>query len=225
VAIDALDDAADGRPDNFGRVVGAHTDDTGFQPVQCRTGDETRLRAARRTGVHDDIGHHILLDQLPHRRDKSERADRGRRTEGNEKRIPAFFSETRESILARIGSCLARRDVLDLRAKQLGEEQVSTRLNGRHTVQDQYAVEPAFRRGGRGRASVIRLNTAHRDECVRAFGERLGDRELELPNLVTAEPERNGVVAFGQQTRSATERRSKPRQFLDRRWSGEQRET
>jgi hypothetical protein len=66
---------------------------------------------------------------------------------------------------------------------------------------------------------MVRLNSADRDERIRAFIQRLGNRELELSNLVSAESEGNGVVSFGEQARSAAKRRSQSRKFLNRRWS------
>ena len=80
-------------------------------------------------------------------------------------------------------------------------------------------------RDGRGGARMVRLNSANRDERIRALAERLGNREFQLADFVAAEAEWNGVVAFRQQAWSAAKRRSKAGQLLNRRWSREKRET
>jgi len=97
--IDPLDDSPNVRRDRLGGVVGTDADDARFQPMERGSGDETRLRAARRTGMHDDVGHHVLLDELAHRGDEPQRADRRRRAEGNEKRNATLFAKPREHLL------------------------------------------------------------------------------------------------------------------------------
>ena len=77
-------------------------------------GDKARLRAARRTGMHDDVRHHVLLDEFPHCGDEAQCADWRRRAKGNEKRIAALLAEPREHLLRRLGTLVARRDVFDL---------------------------------------------------------------------------------------------------------------
>src|SRR5581483_9330236 len=112
----------------------------------------------------------------------------------------------------------AGRDVLDLGAEQLVQQRVSRRALGLRPVRDDHALHADMSRHRRRGARVVRLNAAHRDQRARGRLERGGGLELELPDLVAAEPKRNHVVALDEQARlAAAERQSEIFHLLERR--------
>ena len=100
---------------------------------------------------------------------------------------------------------LARRDVADLGAEQPIEQRVRRRPGRRRPVGHEHAPQPHPRRHRRRRPRVIRLDAAGRDQRVGPFGQRLRRHELELADLVAAEPERNRVVALDEQRAAAAQ--------------------
>jgi hypothetical protein len=72
---------------------------------------------------------------------------------------------------------------------------------------------------------VIRLQAADGDDGIRVSREGLGDREFELPNIVTAEPEWDRVVSLREQPRPAAEERAEARHLLHGCGTGQQRKS
>ena len=63
---------------------------------------------------------------------------------------------------------------------------------------------------------MVRLHAAGGDERVGALGLRASGDERELADLVSAEPERNRVVALDEEARAAADERGQPRHRFDR---------
>jgi hypothetical protein len=63
---------------------------------------------------------------------------------------------------------------------------------------------------------MIRLHTATRDQRVRPVRLCFRANQLQLPHLVAAKSERNGIVTLRDDRRAAAERGAQARQLLDR---------
>jgi hypothetical protein len=61
------------------------------------------------------------------------------------------------------------------------------------------------------------LNPTSSDQRISAVFDRTRGDQRELPHLVPAKPERNGIVALDEETRAAAKRLEQPGQRLDRR--------
>jgi hypothetical protein len=62
---------------------------------------------------------------------------------------------------------------------------------------------------------VVRLDSPAGDQGVGPVGQRLRRHELELPDLVPAEPERDGIVPLDEERRPAAELAAQAREIVD----------
>ena len=134
-------------------------------------------------------------------------------------------SATRSTVAARSARSSGRGHV-DGRPEQLVESLVRALLPGRQrrAGEDEMDGEPGLRAGRGGEPAMVGPAAAGRDQRVGAVGERRADEELEVPQLVAAEREREQVLALDPDVGVAADGRREPRQALQRRRPVEQRE-
>ena len=113
---------------------------------------------------------------------------------------------------------------MDGRAQELVESLVCTRLVDRRSAEDEMDVKTGPRPGRRREPAVVRPAAARRDERVGAVGQRRADEELEVPQLVPAERQRQQVLALDPDLDASTKRRREPLDRMERRRPVEQRE-
>ena len=111
----------------------------------------------------------------------------------------------------------ARADVFHLRTQQIDEQRITGRPRLLFPIDNQHARHAKLGSDGGGHADVIRLQAAHGDERVGAFGERPRHQHLQLADLVPARAERQGIVAFDEEPRGHAEQRAQAREFFHRR--------
>ena len=160
-----------------------------------------------------DPGGPRLTDRLEGREDLPRRADRPGPADRDDERPPPARSQIRDDPVDErrpLRSLVGRRDV-DRRAEQLVESLVGAGRVDRRSAEHEVDVE-AGPRPGRGRqTAMVRPAPSRRDERVGALGQRRADEELQVPQLVPAERQRQQVLALDPDLDAAAERRGEPR--------------
>ena len=95
----------------------------------------------------------------------------------------------------------------------------------RRAGQDEIDLEAGSGSRRRGEPAVVRPPPSRGDQRVGAVGERRPDEELQVPELVAAERERQQVLALDPDVGAATERSREPGGAIEGRRAVEQDET
>ena len=165
-----------------------------------------------------------LTDRLERSEDLPRGADRPGPADRDDERPPPRPSQIRDDAVDErrpLRSLVGRRHV-DRRPEQLVETLVRAGRVDRRTAQHEMDVE-AGPRSGRGRQpAMVRPAPSRRDQRVGALGQRRTDKELQVPQLVPAERERQQVLALDPDLDAAAERRGEPLEPMERRRALEQ---
>jgi hypothetical protein len=102
-----------------------------------------------------------------------------------------------------------------LGAEQRVEERVPRQPGGPLAVGYEHAPQPHPRGDGGHNAGRVRLDAAHAQQRVGALRDGGGGDDRDLAHLVSAEPERDRIVALDEQAWPAAKGCAQPRQFVD----------
>ena len=221
---EASEQLRDRRPQLRGRRGDGDADDRGGRAGAAQPDEEAGLGAAGRRRDHDgrrlDAGGRSLPRELDPGEDLAGGADRDpcRRPRRGTAASPPPGDPRRP----------ARRAPRGRRVRRFGRRGPSRPSSassrsfgpgrvGRRAGQDEVDVETRLRPGGGRQPAVVRPAAAGRDERVGAVGKRRPDEELQVPQLVAAERERQEVLALDPDVGPAAQRGREPRQRLERR--------
>ncbi len=89
--------------------------------------------------------------------------------------------------LMQLGGALRAFNPMLSRTEQFIQQKISFRQRGLFPVQNQFALQPGFRRRGRSLPAMIRLRRSQRDERIRALCQGITNKKFQLARLVATE--------------------------------------
>jgi hypothetical protein len=170
--------------------------------------------------VEDHVRRGHLVEEFADGASKRRGAQRRGGAKRNDERMAAASAALVGGGTHRALALLTGGHVAHVGAKDAGEQRVGGRPGLGLPIRDQDAAHAEAGRDRGGGTRVVRLDAAAGDERVGPVRLRLCRDEPELANLVAAEPERDRVVALGEEAHRRRDPAAEPRQRLDKRRAG-----